>query len=117
MAESIHPLPVGAKVFHVGQLWARTLIGGTAVVVEVKGPYRDGAYEYVLDACQEFSRRPGPDNPMNQRSQWASYATRPAYERSHVEALLDRALLIRDRVIPQDIVDRDRPGYGEVPGA
>ncbi|PPS89423.1 hypothetical protein [Streptomyces sp. MH60] len=117
MAESIHPLPVGAKVFHAGQMWAHNLVGGTAVIVEVAGPYRDGSYEYVVDVCREFSRRPGPDNPMDQRSQWASYMTRPARERSRIEDLLDRSLLIRDRVIPTDIVDRDRPGYGEVPGA
>jgi hypothetical protein len=117
MAESVHPLPVGARVYHVGQLWARGLDGGTAVIVEVAGPYRDGAYEYVVDACQEFSRRPGPDNPMDRRTQWASYMTQPAYVRPSVDELLGRAALLRDRVIPTDIVDRGKPGYGEVPGA
>ncbi|CAL9611803.1 hypothetical protein SUDANB1_05642 [Streptomyces sp. enrichment culture] len=75
MSRSVHPLPVGTHVHHVGQLWARRLPGGTAIVREVAGPYRDGAYEYVLDACEEFAQRPGPDNPMTARRQWASYAT------------------------------------------
>lgn len=123
MTESIHPLPEGAKVHHSSQLWARTVDGGTAVVREVLGPYHDGAYEYVVDACRDFSRRPGPDNPMDRRTQWPSYYTVPAREVPSIEEvpsideLLSRALLIKDRSMPVDIVDRDRPGYGDVPGA
>lgn len=69
----------GDRVHHAGQIWARTCPGGTAVVVEVKGPYNDGAYEYVVDACEDFSRFPSDTNPMTRRTQWASYHTRPAY--------------------------------------
>lgn len=106
MADSIHPLPVGAKVFHSGQQWARSLDGGTAVVRKVIGPLRDGAYEYVVDACQEFSRRPGPDNPMDWRTQWASYYTQPAHTRSSIDELLSRARLVDRPSVPVDIVDR-----------
>jgi hypothetical protein len=70
-----HPLPVGTHVRHAGQQWART---ATAVIRDVMGPYNDGAYEYLVDACREFSRRPGLDNPMDDRKQWASYQTLPA---------------------------------------
>ncbi|MGA5598360.1 hypothetical protein ACPCSE_29420 [Streptomyces cellulosae] len=104
MTDSIHPLPAGTKVYHAGQLWARNVVDGTAVIRDVLGPFHDGSYEYVVDGCQEFSRRPGPDNPMDRRTQWASYATVPA--RLRVDDLLDRALLVKDRVVPVDIVDR-----------
>jgi hypothetical protein len=70
-----HPYPVGAKVFSAGQIWARSVPGGTAVVKEVIGPDHRGDYEYVVDACRNFARRPGPDNPMDRRTQWASYNT------------------------------------------
>lgn len=83
-----HPLPEGAQVYHVGQLWARMWPGGTAVIVKVLGPYPDGAYEYVVNACREFSRSPGAGNPMDRQTRWASYATRPAYEPPSIEELL-----------------------------
>lgn len=69
----------GDRVHHAGQIFARTHPGGTAVVVEVKGPYNDGAYEYVVDACESFANLPSDDNPMTHRTQWASYMTRPAF--------------------------------------
>ncbi|MBC9731159.1 hypothetical protein [Streptomyces sp. TRM68367] len=78
MTRTAHPLPVGTAVHHIGQIWARRLPGGTAVIREVQGPYHDGAYEYLLDGTRDFSARPGPDNPMNEPRQWASYATIPA---------------------------------------
>jgi len=107
MAESIHPLPVGARVYNSrGQRWACSLPGGTAVIREVIGPDHRGDYEYVVDGCREFSRRPGPDNPMDHRMQWQSYNTAPAYVRPSIDELLSRALLVRDRSVPQDIVDR-----------
>jgi hypothetical protein len=70
----------GDRVHHYGQKFARTHPGGTAVVVEVKGPHHDGAYEYVVDACEEFTRLPSADNPMTRRTQWASYMTLPAFD-------------------------------------
>lgn len=79
-AHGVHPLPVGAEVYHRSQMWASRLPGGTAVIQAVEGPLHDGAYEYTVLACREFSRRPGPDNPMDRETQWASYATRPARE-------------------------------------
>lgn len=106
MADSMHPLPVGTEVYHTAQQWARTVDGGTAVIREVLGPYGDGAYEYVVDGCRDFSRRPGPDNPMDERSQWPSYYTARAYVRPSIDELLSRALLLKDRSVPQDIVDR-----------
>jgi hypothetical protein len=107
MTDSIHPLPVGQRVYNSrGQQWACSLPGGTAVIREVIGPDHRGDYEYVVDGCREFSRQPGPDNPMDRRTQWQSYNTAPAYERSHIEDLLDRALLVRDR-----------SGYGDTPDA
>lgn len=129
MADSIHPLDVGARVFHSGQIWARSLLGGTAVIREVLGPYHDGAYEYVVDACRDFSRQPGDDNPMDRRTQWASYMTVPApadHAEAHpepvegclrcahtprprraatLEEMLSRARL-EFRDVPTDIVDR-----------
>jgi hypothetical protein len=77
-AHGVHPLPVGTYVYHRSQEWARRLAGGTAVIQSVTGPYHDGAYEYTVLSCRDFSRRPGPDNPMDRETQWASYATRPA---------------------------------------
>ncbi|MFE0490262.1 hypothetical protein [Streptomyces griseoaurantiacus] len=85
MAESVHPLAVGTEVYHVGQLWARGLPGGTAVVRDVIGPFHDESYEYAVDGCRDFSRRPGPDNPMDKRTQWASYATAPARKEGGAE--------------------------------
>lgn len=75
---SIHPLAVGTPVYHRNQEWARSLSGGTARIVEVIGPDHRGDYEYVVDACRIHSQWPGPDNPMDRRAQWASYATAPA---------------------------------------
>lgn len=72
------PLSVGDRVYHVGQLWAYSLPGGTAEITGVLGPYKDGTYEYKLLTPEDFSRRPGPDNPMTRESQWASRATRTA---------------------------------------
>lgn len=72
-----HPLPVGTRVRHYGQQWtaART---GTATVRAVKGPYSDGTYEYRILATEDFSRRPGPDNPETRDTWWSSEATIPA---------------------------------------
>jgi len=118
VTDSIHPLPVGQRVYHSqGQQWAHSLLGGTAIIREVIGPDHRGDYEYVVDGCREFSRQPGPDNPMDKRTQWASYCTKPAYERSHIDDLLDKALLVKGASAPVDIVDRDRPGYEDGPDA
>lgn len=68
----------GDRIMHRAQMFAYSHVGGTAVVVEVLGPYHDGAYEYVVDACEEFANFPSADNPMTRRTQWASYMTLPA---------------------------------------
>ena len=49
-------------------------------MVEVKGPYNDESYEYVVNACEEFSCLPSETNPMTRRRQWASYMTMPAFD-------------------------------------
>ena len=76
-----HPLPVGTRVYHSGQRnWACTLEGGTGEIVEVMGPYRDGAYEYIVLVPEDFSRRASEDNPETRQTQWASYRTVKAFE-------------------------------------
>lgn len=72
-----HPLPVGTRVRHYGQQWTAAR-AGTATVREVNGPLHDGAYEYRVDATQDFSRRPGPDNPETRSTWWSSETTIPA---------------------------------------
>lgn len=72
-----HPLPVGARVRHYGQQWSAAR-AGTATVREVKGPLHDGSYEYRVDATQDFSRQPGPDNPETRSTWWSSETTIPA---------------------------------------
>lgn len=75
----------GDHVTHYGQKFARTHPGGTAIVVEVKGPYNDGAYEYVVDTTEQFASLPSDTNPMTHRTQWASYMTIPAYGPTGIE--------------------------------
>lgn len=72
------PLPVGTRVVHISQEWAHSwnIPNGTAEIVEVRGPYNDGSWEYRVLATQDFSRRPGPDNPMDRETWWSSLATR-----------------------------------------
>lgn len=74
------PLPVGARVTHLNQQWASRRVApeGTAEIVEVRGPFYDGNYEYRVLACRDFSRRPGPDNPMVRETWWSSLAVRAA---------------------------------------
>jgi hypothetical protein len=74
------PLSVGARVSHISQEWATssTAPDGTAQIVEVRGPYNDGSYEYLVLACRDFSRRPGPANPMDRETWWSSLAVRIA---------------------------------------
>lgn len=72
-----HPLPAGTRVRHVSQQWARA---ATATVRYVKGPYLDGAYEYLVTAGDDFSRRLSPTNPETRETWWASYATIAAKE-------------------------------------
>ena len=70
------PLPVGTRVRHHGQQWTAAR-NGTATIREVRGPYHDGTYEYRVDTTQDFSRRPGPDNPETRSTWWNSTATIP----------------------------------------
>lgn len=74
------PLPAGTHVTHINQQWAntRTTPDGTAEVLEARGPLNDDSYEYLVLACRDFSRRPGPDNPMDRKTWWNSNATRTA---------------------------------------
>ncbi|MEV6680712.1 hypothetical protein AB0N09_28180 [Streptomyces erythrochromogenes] len=78
-----HPLLPGSRVTHIGQHWATgsTTPEGTAEVLEVGGPYPDSSYEYRVRATRDFSRRPGPDNPMDREVWWSSRAVRPACPR------------------------------------
>lgn len=69
-----HPFEVGDMVCHMNQEWARAERIATAVIHEVK-PQGDGSYEYVVRATQDFSRRPGPDNPIARETQWSDRAT------------------------------------------
>lgn len=80
-----HPLPVGTRVTHVNQQWATSRVApeGTAEILEVRGPYNDGSWEYLVLAACYFSRRPGPDNPLDRETWWSSNATRPARAHSH----------------------------------
>jgi len=72
------PLPVGTRVTHVNQQWATSIVApeGTAEILEARGPYPDGSFEYLVLACRDFSRRPGPDNRMDRETWWSSNATR-----------------------------------------
>lgn len=75
----MHPLPAGTRVTHISQGWAGPIRtpDGIAEIVAARGPYPDGAWEYEVLACRDFSRRPGPDNPMDRPTWWASYAVCP----------------------------------------
>lgn len=73
-----HPLPVGTHVTHVNQQWATSRVApeGTAEILEVRGPYHDGAFEYRVLAARDFSRQPGPGNPLDRETWWSSQAIR-----------------------------------------
>lgn len=73
------PLPVGTRVTHINQQWANSVVAprGTAEILEARGPYNDGSYEYRVLAARDFSRRPGPDNPLVRETWWSSNATQP----------------------------------------
>ncbi|MBK3575951.1 hypothetical protein JHN63_19445 [Streptomyces sp. MBT65] len=73
-----HPLPIGARVSHINQQWARSLPDGTATVIDRKGPWPDGSWEYHVRAARDFSRQPGPDNPESRTTWWPSWATTPS---------------------------------------
>lgn len=70
-----HPFPIGTRVRHSAQRWART---ATATITDRRGPYQDGSYKYAVTTGQDFSRRIGPDNPEDHRSVWSSRHTEPA---------------------------------------
>ena len=76
MTDTDRPLPVGTRVRHYGQQWpaART---GTATIVDAKGPYYDGSWEYLVLAGVDFSRATGPANPETRETWWSSLATIP----------------------------------------
>lgn len=68
----------GTRVFHGGQIWARSLPGGTGEVIRVEGPDRHGDYEYLVRTGHNFAMPPGPDNPEIDERWWASYHVRRA---------------------------------------
>lgn len=70
-----HPLPVGSRVRHYSQQWARA---ATATIREIKGPYSDGSYEYRVTCGVDSSRRLGLDDPETREAWWSSLATHPA---------------------------------------
>ncbi|MCX4666418.1 hypothetical protein OG453_07015 [Streptomyces sp. NBC_01381] len=49
-----------------------------ATVIDRKGPWPDGSWEYQVRAACNFSRRPGPDNPESRTTWWPSWATTPS---------------------------------------
>lgn len=69
----------GARVYHVAQIWARTLPGGTGYVLRSEGPDHRGNYEYLVLTGEDFSRRTGPDNPEHHAVWWPSDHIRRAY--------------------------------------
>lgn len=73
---SEQPMASGTRVHHINQQWAAAR-HGTATIREIKGPYRDGSYEYRVDATEDFSRQPGPENPETRSVWWSSLATIP----------------------------------------
>ncbi len=75
---STHPLPVGTRVYHDVQVWARSISGGTGEIRKVKGPDHRGEYEYLVRTGHDLSRRSGRDNPETDERWWASYRTCPA---------------------------------------
>lgn len=80
------PLPVGCRVNHVSYEWANDLPGGMGEVIDRKGPWPDGSYEYLVRYAADVSRAPGPDNPECRENWWASYATTPAAPYLRTEA-------------------------------
>lgn len=81
-------LEVGDRVFHVGQEWARSLIGGTAKITGVEET-RWG-FEYTVLAGEDFSRHTGPDNPEVRVAQWSSQMTHIAMVRCYRCSLCGR---------------------------
>lgn len=81
-------LPVGTAVYHAGQIWARALVGGTAVITAVADrPCRDGSWEYTVLACRRFAWRPAADNPMDREALWNSLNVRRALIAEDLEKL------------------------------
>ncbi len=73
------PLTPGTRISHAAQQWAtRTRYPqGTAVIVGADStPCADGSWEYDVLRCRDFSRGPGPDNPMDTPTRWNSLAIR-----------------------------------------
>jgi hypothetical protein len=73
------PLFPGTRVYHSNQVWAAALPSGTARIIAAV-LCCDGSYEYEVLTGEDFSCRPGPDNPETRRTWWSSLATIPAAE-------------------------------------
>jgi hypothetical protein len=71
-------LAPGTRVHHAGQIWARSIPGGTAVIVRAEGPDYRGDYEYVVQTGVDFSRRTGSTNPETCMTRWSSTTVVPA---------------------------------------
>jgi hypothetical protein len=89
VSATVHPLPVGARVRHYGQQYPAAR-AGTATITEVKGPYRDGSYEYLVNTGADLSRPPSESNPETDLRWWSSFATLPADEDPQLADLLRR---------------------------
>jgi hypothetical protein len=77
-----HPLPIGTRVHHCGGIYSISFFlsgsddleghddGGPywGTVLEVKGPYADGSYEYLVERDSPHD----PDEPHGY-AEWASY--------------------------------------------
>lgn len=48
MPETRPPLPVGSRVRHYGQQYPSAYTAGTGNIAAIKGPYRDGSWEYLI---------------------------------------------------------------------
>jgi hypothetical protein len=68
---------VGTRVRHHGQQFARARREGTGNILEVKGPWPDGSYEYLVRTSESFAHGTGPDNPETRETWWASHTTIP----------------------------------------
>lgn len=71
-----HPMPNGTRVRHISQEYPRAFSKGTGNIVAAKGPYSDGAYEYLV-RTHDITLAPESDSPETVETWWASYATAP----------------------------------------
>jgi hypothetical protein len=74
----LHPLPDGTRVVHTAQGWGGDVPGGTGIV-RGSAPCTGDTWEYQVEQPEDFSRRPGADNPFTRTAPWSSDHLVPAY--------------------------------------